>query len=57
MKEQKMIPGIPKEEKVEELDKILSESPLYLDMSLIEREKFVKYLACIILPRGRAKAR
>lgn len=32
-----------------ELDHIVSESPLYLDMSLVEREKFLRYLACIVL--------
>ena len=33
----------------EELRSIVSESPLYLDMSLLERENFVRYLAAIIL--------
>jgi hypothetical protein len=33
----------------EELRNILSESPLYLDMSFLERENFVRYLAAIFL--------
>jgi hypothetical protein len=33
----------------EELRNILSESPLYLDLSLRERENFVRYLASIVL--------
>ncbi len=36
-------------EEERELDHIVSESPLYLDMSLVEREKFLRYLACIVL--------
>jgi hypothetical protein len=35
----------------EELRKILNESPLYLDMSLLEREDFVRYLVAIFLHR------
>ena len=34
-------------EQKEELKKILSESPLYLDMSFLERENFVRYLATV----------
>jgi hypothetical protein len=36
-------------EEKEELSGIARESPLYLDMSLIERENFLKYLASIVL--------
>ncbi len=36
-------------EQKEELRNILSESPLYLDMSFLERENFVRYLAAIFL--------
>jgi hypothetical protein len=37
------------EEKEEELRNIVSESPLYLDMSFLERENFVRYLASVVL--------
>lgn len=33
----------------EELRNILSEGPLDLDMSLVEREDFVRYLVSIVL--------
>jgi hypothetical protein len=35
-------------EEKEELKSILKESPLYLDMSLLERENFLRYLASIV---------
>jgi hypothetical protein len=37
------------EQKEEELRSILSESTLYLDMSFLERENFLRYLASILL--------
>lgn len=36
-------------EQEEELRNILSEGPLDLDMSLVEREDFVRYLVSIVL--------
>jgi len=33
----------------EELRSIVSESPLYLDMSFLERENFLRYLVAIFL--------
>ncbi len=40
---------MPKGGEKQELDSIMKESPLYLDMSLRERDEFLQYLVRIIL--------